>query len=120
MSKSFLRKLKSSFSQRSLKGGGNSSTQGFKFKKSKRGNITRRTQTEYTWNSTTLFITLSIFVVMAYSVVQLGIGVYLDNQSKQLQSYLQEEEYLVEENQNIESKIAKHKSKVRVEIVAEK
>jgi hypothetical protein len=70
------------------------------------------------WNSKTFFLAVSIFAVMLYSVAQLAIGVYLDDQSKQLQALREEETYLIEENKNIDSKVAKHKSKIRVEIAA--
>ena len=73
----------------------------------------------YSWNSTTLFVAVAIVVVLIYSVVQLGISVYLDHLSTKLQMFREEEIYLVEDNQLLESKIAKHKSKIRVEIVAE-
>lgn len=119
--KTFLRQLKSTFSGtgRSLEkeSGGK-----FIFKRTntKKDKPVERSSNKSagSWNSKTFFVTITVIAVMVYSLAQLAIGVYLDDQSKQLQGLREEESYLIEENKNIDSKVAKHKSKIRVEIAA--
>lgn len=121
-SKTFFRQLKSTFSGTGRTIEKEKDSGNFIFK---RTNVKKEKPAERStvklgsnWNSRTFFVSITIFAVIIYSVAQLAIGVYLDDLSKQLQGLREEENYLVEENKNIDSKIAKHKSKIRVEIAA--
>jgi hypothetical protein len=121
MNKFFFRKLRSKISKVNADFREQTAEGGFRFKRTKVNSkkANRRVSGGNTWNSRTMFLAISIFAVMLYSVAQLGIGVYLDAQSKQLNQLRNEEAYLLEENRDIDSKIANQQSKIRVELTAE-
>ena len=118
--KLLFRKLKRAFSgQRRESGEGSGKRFIFKRTEIKREKAVRAVKSKgNSWNSRAFFLSITILAVIVYSVVQLAIGVHLDDKSKQLQKLREEEAFLVEENKNLDGKVAKHKSKIRVEIAA--